>query len=98
MGIKGLQKFLRSGDFIKMTNKSLRFDQGAIIYAKEVKHTIFLLFVIPDKTSEHIHAFIASFDSEACIGVREPKQVLFYLAITKDEDLHYFEKYVKVTS
>lgn len=46
---------------------------------------------------ENIQALIAHFDSFSSIGMKEPEQVMFYLSIKDKEDLHYFEKYMKIS-
>jgi hypothetical protein len=38
---------------------------------------------------------IAHFESFENIGIKEPSQILFYLSIKHEADLHYFEKYLK---
>lgn len=90
-------KTLRTEHFIKVANKGDWFEDGAIIYAREIRENIFLLFVIlKDMNIENIQALIAHFDSFSSIGKKEPIQIMFYLSIKEKEDLHYFEKYLKV--
>ncbi len=94
------QEVLRSlsaEHFIKIANKGEWFEDGAVIYAREIRENIFLLFVIlKDVNIENVKALIAHFDSFKSIGVKEPLQVMFYLSIKEKEDLHYFEKYLQV--
>ncbi|ROH99746.1 hypothetical protein [Chryseobacterium daecheongense] len=90
-------KTLRTEHFIKVPHKGDWFEDGAVIYAREIRENIFLLFVIlKDVNIENIQALIAHFDDFNSIGIKDPIQVMFYLSIKKKEDLHYFEKYLKV--
>ncbi len=91
-------KTLKHKDFIKVSNRGNWFEDGAAIYAKEIKNNIFLLFVIlKDIEIENIQALIAHFDCFGSIGLKEPEQIMFYLSIKDKEDLHYFEKYLKIS-
>ena len=90
-------KALQTNDFTKVINKSQKFVKGATIYAKEIRKNIFLLFVVEEDGFNKIHALIASFDRMESIGIKEPLQLMFYLLITKNEDVHYFGKYLKIT-
>ncbi|NML68632.1 hypothetical protein HHL23_02310 [Chryseobacterium sp. RP-3-3] len=91
-------KNLKYKDFIKVSYQGNWFDAGAAIYAKEIKANIFLLFVIlKDIKIENIQALIAHFDSFSSIGLKEPEQIMFYLSIKDKDDLHYFEKYLKIS-
>jgi hypothetical protein len=88
-------KSLQSDDFTKIINKGKWFEENAAVYAKEIGENIFLLFVIlKDKEPDDIQAFIAHFDCFESIGTKEPIQIMFYLSINENEDLHYFEKYL----
>lgn len=98
MDCQKIVKTLKHKDFIKVANKGNCFEEGAAVYAKEIKDNIFLLFVIlKDIEIENIQALIAHFDSFSSIGLKEPEQVMFYLSIKDKEDLHYFEKYLKIS-
>lgn len=95
------QKILKSlelSHFTKITNNRNWFENHDIIYAKEIKDTIFLLFVVSEKEEkiEDIRALIAEFNDFSSIGKREPEQIMFYLSIRKKNDLHYFEKFMKI--
>lgn len=90
-------KNLKHKDFIKVSNKGEWFENGAAIYAKEIKDNVFLLFVIlKDIEIENIKAVIAHFDCFGSIGLKEPEQIMFYLSIKNKEDLHYFERFLKI--
>lgn len=92
-------KTLRTEHFIKVANKGDWFEDGAVIYAREIRENIFLLFVILKNVDiENIQALIAHFDDFNSIGRKEPIQIMFYLSIKEKEDLHYFEKYLKVSN
>ncbi|WP_370898402.1 hypothetical protein [Chryseobacterium gossypii] len=98
MNCQKIVKTLKSDHFTKVVNKGDWFEEGATIYAKEIKDNIFLLFVILKGIDiENIQALIAHFDCFNSIGLKEPEQIMFYLSIKDKEDLHYFEKYLKVT-
>ncbi|WP_449398143.1 hypothetical protein [Chryseobacterium wanjuense] len=89
---------LKQKHFTEIKNRGTWFEEGATIYAKEIRNDIFLLFVIlKSMQSENIRALIAHFDSMKSIGIREPRQIMFYLSIKDQKDLHYFEKYLKAT-
>ncbi|KFF02143.1 hypothetical protein [Chryseobacterium luteum] len=97
MDCQKIVKTLKHKDFVKVPNKGNWFEDGAAIYAKEINDNIFLLFVIlKDIEIENIRALIAHFDCFSSIGLKEPEQIMFYLSIKDKEDLHYFEKYLKV--
>ncbi|MBV8327387.1 hypothetical protein [Chryseobacterium sp.] len=96
MDCQNIIRVLRHKDFIKVDNNGICFENGATIYAKEIKNNIFLLFVIlKDIEIENIQALIAHFDSFSSIGLKEPEQIMFYLSIKDKDDLHYFEQYLK---
>ncbi len=97
MNCEKLQNSLRSERFVKIVNTGKKFEKGACVYAKEISHNIFLLFVILDNLKiNKIYASIASFDALESIGVKDPLQVMFHLDIKKKEDFQYLEKYVNV--
>jgi len=97
MDCQKIVKTLKHKDFIKVSNKGNWFEEGAAIYVKEIKNNIFLLFVIlKDIEIKNVQALIAHFDSFSSIGLKEPEQIMFYLSIKDTEDLHYFEKYLKM--
>lgn len=96
MDCEKLVQTLKSDHFRKITNTGKWFEEGSAIYAKEIRENIFLLFVtIQNANTENMRAMIADFDSFDSIGIKEPKQILFYLAVKSTQDLHYFEKYLK---
>lgn len=98
MDCQKIIKNLKHKNFVKISNDGRCFENGAAIYAKEIKDNIFLLFVIlKDINIENIQALIAHFDSFSSIGLKEPEQIMFYLSIKDSEDLHYFEQYLKVS-
>ncbi|KXH84259.1 hypothetical protein [Chryseobacterium kwangjuense] len=91
-------KNLKHKDFIKVSNKGEWFEDGAAIYAKEIKDNVFLLLVIlKDIEIENIKAVIAHFDCFGSIGLKEPEQIMFYLSIKNKDDLHYFERFLKIS-
>ncbi|WP_080779154.1 hypothetical protein [Chryseobacterium phocaeense] len=91
-------KNLKHKDFIKVSNKGEWFEDGAAVYAKEIKDNVFLLFVIlKDIEIENIKAVIAHFDCFGSIGLKEPEQIMFYLSIKNKDDLHYFERFLKIS-
>ncbi|ASE61137.1 hypothetical protein EGY07_09540 [Chryseobacterium indologenes] len=99
MDCQKIIRTLKHKDFIKVTNEGKWFEDGAAIYAKEIKDNIFLLFVIlKDIDIENIQALIAHFDSFGSIGLKKPEQIMFYLSIRDKEDLHYFEQYLKTST
>ncbi|MEY8760142.1 hypothetical protein [Chryseobacterium tongliaoense] len=99
MDCRKIVRSLKSDRFIRVTNQGNWFENGATIYAKEIKENIFLLFVIlKDVDIENVRALIAHFDCFKSIGLKEPEQIMFYLSIKDKEDLHYFEKYLKTLS
>lgn len=98
MDCRKIVKSLNHTDFKKVPYKGNWFEEGAAVYAKEIRDNIFLLFVIlKDIEIENIKALIAHFDNFSSIGKKEPQQVMFYLSIKNKEDLHYFEKYLKIS-
>ncbi|MET3036677.1 hypothetical protein ABXT08_11270 [Chryseobacterium sp. NRRL B-14859] len=98
MDCQKIIKTLKHKDFIKIDNNGKWFEEGAAIYAKEIKDNIFLLFVILKGIHiENIQALIAHFDCFNSIGLKEPKQIMFYLSIKDKEDLHYFDQYLKTS-
>ena len=96
MDYENILSSLKNQRFKKVINKCKKFDAGATIYAKEIRKNIFLLFVLlKDEEDKNFHAFIANFDSVESIGVKEPLQLLFYISVKNNDDLHYFDKYMK---
>jgi len=91
-------KSLEASHFTKIINNGNWFENHAVIYAKEIKDTVFLLFVVSEseEKKEDIRALIVQFDDIDNIGKHEPEQILFYLSIRKKNDLHYFEKFMKI--
>lgn len=99
MDCQKIVKTLKHDRFTKVPNTGDWFDEGATIYAKEIKENIYLLFVILKGTQiENIKALIAHFDSFGCIGKKEPRQIMFYLSIKDKEDLHYFEQFFTISN
>lgn len=98
MNCEKLQKSLKSESFLNVINNGKKFEKEAIVYAKEINHNIFLLFVILKGLDiNKIYASIANFDCFESIGCKDPIQLMFHLTINKKEDFHYFEKYVNVS-
>lgn len=98
MDWRKIVKKLESDHFAKIDNKAKWFEEASTMYAKEIRKNIFLLFVVvTESPTEDMRALIAHFDDFESIGRREPKQIMFYLSIKSEEDLHYFEKYLKST-
>ncbi|MFC4687120.1 hypothetical protein ACFO4P_09260 [Epilithonimonas pallida] len=98
MNCEKLQKSLKSESFLNVINNGKKFEKEAIVYAKEISHNIFLLFVILKGLDiNKIYASIANFDCFESIGCKDPIQLMFHLTINKKEDFHYFEKYVNVS-
>lgn len=92
-------KNLKHKDFVKVPNRGKWYEEGAAIYAKEIKENIFLLFIILKGIDiENIKALIACFDCFSSIGIKEPEQIMFYLHIKDKDDLHYFEQYLKTSN
>ncbi|WP_413930633.1 hypothetical protein [Chryseobacterium sp. T20] len=89
---------LKHKEFVKVIHQGDCFEDGAAVYAKEIKENIFLLFIIlKDIDIENIQALIAHFDCFRSIGLKEPEQIMFYLSIKDKNDLHYFEQYLKAS-
>lgn len=87
---------LKHKDFIRVINNGKWFEEGAAVYAKEIKDNVFLLFIIlKDINIENIQALIAHFDCFNSIGTKKPEQIMFHLSIKNKDDLHYFEQYLK---
>lgn len=98
MNCRNIVKNLESDHFTKIKNRGKWFEEGAEIYAKEIRENIFLLFIVlKDSENEDIKALIAKYYGADTIGIREPEQIMFYLSVKCKEDLHYFEKYIKNT-
>lgn len=99
MDCQRIIKTLKHKDFIKVSNNGKCFENGAAVYAKEIKDNIYLLFVILKNIDiENIQALIAHFDCFSSIGIKEPEQIMFYLSIKDKDDLHYFEQYLKASN
>ncbi len=98
MDCRKMIKTLKLDHFKEIKNRGTWFEEDATIYAKEIRNDIFLLFVIlKNIQTENVRALIAHFDGIKSIGIREPRQIMFYLSIKDQKDLHYFEKYLKAT-
>lgn len=91
-------KSLEASYFTKIVNKGSWLEAHNFIYAKEIKETVFLLFVTSEEKEkiEDVRALITQFDDFKNIGKQEPKQILFYLSIKKKHDFHYFEKFMRI--
>ncbi|MFC3160426.1 hypothetical protein SAMN05443633_102260 [Chryseobacterium arachidis] len=99
MNCRDIVKKLESEHFTTIKNQGSWFEEGSVMYTKEIKENIFLLFILlKDLKTESIRALIARFDEAENIGKKEPQQIMFYLSIKCIEDLHYFEKYLKATT
>lgn len=91
-------KTLQSGHFIKVKNKGEWFEDGALIYTKEIKINVFLLFIfLNTPKSENTQALIAEFKDFNSIGKAEPLRTMFYLLMNENEDFHCFEKLIKAS-
>ncbi|MCU7613700.1 hypothetical protein N0B16_04550 [Chryseobacterium sp. GMJ5] len=96
MNYQKILRSLKSDNFIRVVKNVNQFEEGSIVYAKEITENIYLLFIIlKDIKIEYIKVQIAQFDSFEDIGVREPLQTMFYLSIKDKKDIHYIEKYLK---
>jgi len=96
MNYQKILRSLKSDNFIKVVKNANQFEEGSIIYTKEITDNVYLLFIILKKIKiEYIKVQIAHFDSFENIGVKEPLQTMFYLSIKDKEDIHYIEKYLK---
>ncbi|AZA83588.1 hypothetical protein C1637_14940 [Chryseobacterium lactis] len=99
MDCQKIIRTLKHKDFIKVANDGKWFENGAAIYAKEIKENIFLLFIIlKDIDIDNIQALIAHFDCFNSIGSKKPEQIMFHLSIKDKDDLHYFEQYLKASA
>jgi len=88
-------KVLRSGHFSKIENTGEWIEEEALIYAKEIKINIFLLFIfLNTPKSENIQALIAEFDDFSSIGKGEPLRTMFYLQMNENKDFHCLEKLI----
>jgi len=91
-------KVLRSGQFSKIENKGEWLEEENLIYAKEIKINIFLLFIFLNTSeSKNIQALIAEFKGFNSIGKGEPLRTMFYLQVNENEDIHCFEKLIKAS-
>jgi hypothetical protein len=91
-------KTLRCSDFIKIKNEGGWFEDGDLIYAKEIKVNVFLLFIfLNTQKTENIKALIAEFNDFNSIGKIEPLRIMFYLLMNENKDFHYFENFIKVS-
>ncbi|MFL9832797.1 hypothetical protein [Chryseobacterium terrae] len=98
MNANTILKFLDQDEFSVIPNRGKWIETGSMIYAKEIKEDIFLLFVInPELNNKSVRAMIAKFDSMENISLKEPKQLMFYLTLETTNDLHYFEKYMNIS-
>lgn len=89
---------LQQDDFAEIPNYGKWIETDSVIYAKEIKENVFLLFVINTEfENESVRAMIAKFDCIENISRKEPKQLMFYLTLQKSEDMHYFEKYMNIS-
>lgn len=85
-------------DFTKIINEGEFFQQGTVIYVREIKKGIFLIFsVLKNHKNEPIMAIIASFDSIESIGIKKPIQLLFHLKINNNADIQYLNTYLSTT-
>ncbi|SDI86272.1 hypothetical protein SAMN05421846_11631 [Chryseobacterium taeanense] len=89
-------KKLKSCHFKEIISNKNWLEEDSTMYAKEIRPDIFLLFImIKDPNAENTRALIAHFDDFKSVGITAPKQILFYLSIKSEKDLHYLEKYLK---
>lgn len=98
MNFNKILKLLKQDDFAEIPNRGNWIKADSVIYAKEIKENIFLLFVHnPELNNKSVRAMIAKFDCLENISLQEPKQLMFYLTLEKTDDLHYFEKYMNIS-
>lgn len=91
-------QIIKDDDFTEIPNHGKWIESQSVIFAKEIRDNIFLLFVVnKDPQKDSVRAMIAKFDSIESISLKEPSQLMFYLTLQKSEDLHYFEKYMNIT-
>lgn len=91
-------KTLRCSDFIKINNDGEWLGDGDLIYAKEIKVNVFLLFIfLNTPKTDNIKALIAEFKDFDSIGKIEPLRIMFYLLMNENKQFHYFEKFIKVS-
>lgn len=96
MNYQKILRSLKSDNFIRVVKNVNQFEEGSIVYAKEITDNIYLLFIIlKDIKIEYIKVQIAQFHSFEDIGIKEPMQTMFYLSIKDKKDIHYIEKYLK---
>lgn len=97
MNYQAIIKSIQCDQFKEVTNKGKWLEDSANVYAKEIGQNLFLVFItVKDIDTESIRAMIGHFKDFNSIGLKEPKQIMFYLSIKNKEDLHYFDKYLKV--
>ncbi|HFK5529384.1 TPA: hypothetical protein ACGZ99_003465 [Elizabethkingia anophelis] len=94
MDCQVIEKSLLASHFIKVFKNIKGFENAASIYVKEIKTNIFLLFIILEDKS--IKALIAQLDDFKNMNAIDSVQILFFLLIQKNEDLHYFKKYFQI--
>ncbi|OCK50091.1 hypothetical protein BA768_05505 [Chryseobacterium sp. CBo1] len=91
-------QIIKDDDFAEIPNHGKWIESQSVIFAKEIRDNIFLLFVVnKDPQKDSVRAMIAKFDCIESISLKEPSQLMFYLTLQKSEDLHYFEKYMNIT-
>lgn len=94
MDCQVIEKSLLASHFIKVFKNIKGFENAASIYVKEIKTNIFLLFIILEDKS--IQALIAQLNDFKNMNAIDSVEILFFLLIEKNEDLHYFEKYFQI--
>lgn len=98
MNFNKILKLLQQDDFSEISNHGKWIAAESVMYAKEIKENIFLLFVLNQQlNNKSVKAMIAKFDCLENISLQEPKQLMFYLTLEKTDDLHYFEKYMNIS-
>ncbi|WP_139222038.1 hypothetical protein [Chryseobacterium oleae] len=89
---------LRLSQFIRVNNKGEWFEDGDVIYAKEIKMNIFLVFIFLNTSKkENIKALIAEFTDLKSIGKIKPLRTMFYLIMNENKDFHCFEHLIKTS-
>ncbi|MYY25910.1 hypothetical protein [Elizabethkingia anophelis] len=94
MDCQVIEESLLANHFIKVFKNIKGFENAASVYVKEIKTNIFLLFIILEDKS--IKALIAQVNNFKKMNAIDSAEILFFLLIEKNEDLHYFEKYLQI--
>lgn len=86
-------------DFRIVESQGHVFDEGTLIYVKEISKGIYLMFNADGSSNESpIQAVIADYDCAASVGCKSPKQLLFHLRITGEHSLKYLKSFLKLVA